>query len=326
MKKLFIIFSMFCVLSFSLVFAHVPFETGEGGSIENATIITEPTKSWVVYEELNNENQVKYYLLGMNKGERIKLDLFTSVKSEFKPNIIVTGPSIKSTDVLPEGIEIPDGRGFILIESSLGEAEYEPFTPASYYDLSRANIPITESGTYYVIVFDFENEGKYGLAIGYVEKFSFSEWIGIPISVTRIRLWEGQNLFVVFAPLAIAVIVGLAILYFNKKMKNNLKTLFGFLVCLAGLLYIGSGISLIYQMINAFTKAFSGSAFITIVFASIPIVLGIVLLGYSSKEQPKKIETKIPLLLLSGLGLIFWAGIILGPILVFISALLPSKK
>ncbi|KYC45706.1 MAG: hypothetical protein APG12_01059 [Candidatus Methanofastidiosum methylothiophilum] len=262
----------------------------------------------------------------MNRGERIKLDLFTPVKSEFNPNIVVTGPGIKSTDVLPEGVEIPEGMGFIIIESKLGEAEYEPFTPASYYYLSDAIIPVTETGTYYVGVFDFDNEGKYGLAIGYVEKFSISEWIGIPISVTRIRIWEGQNLLVVLAPLFFTVIIGLIALYMNQKTKNNLKTLFGFLMSFAGLLYIGSGISVFYQMINAFTKAFSESALITAVFASIPIVLGITIFGYTSKVGPRTVQTKLSLLLLSGLGLIFWAGMILGPAVVIISAMLPSKK
>ena len=326
MKKILIIFSIIFLLSFSLVFAHVPFETGEGKNLETATVITEPTKSWVVYEELHEEIQVKYYRLEMNQGERIKLDLFAPVRSEFEPNIIVTGPGIKSEEDLPEGIEVPEGAGFIILKSSLGEAEYEPFTPASYYYLSEANIPVTETGTYYVGVFDFENEGKYGLAIGYVEKFSLSEWIGIPISVTRIRLWEGQSLVEVLAPIILTVIFGLITFLLNKKTKNNLKSFSQILIALAGLLYIGSGFSVIFQMAIAFTKASSSSASVTLIFAAIPIILGLIVLSYLNKNGQIKNTDRLFLLILSLLGLVFWAGFIAGPMILAISALGPSKK
>jgi len=326
MKKILIIISILFLLSFSLVLAHVPFETGEGKSLENATVITEPTKSWVVYEELNQEIQVKYYRLEMNQGERIKLDLFTPVRSEFKPNIIVTGPGIKSEEDLPEGIEIPEGAGFIIVKSNLGEAKYEPFTPASYYYLSDANIPVTETGTYYVGVFDFVNEGKYGLAIGYVEKFSLSEWISIPISVTRIRLWEGQSLVLVLAPIMLTVLFGLIALFLNKKTKNCLNSFSGILIALAGLFYIGSGLSIIHQMAIAFTKATSSSASVTLIFSFIPIILGLIVLSYLNKNNQLKNTDRFFLLILSLLGLVFWAGFIVGPMILVISTLVPIKK
>ena len=326
MKKLLIIFFLLFIMSFSLVFGHVPFESGEGATMETATVITEPTKSWVVYEELNDKEKVKYYRLEMNKGERIKLDLFNPVKSEFTPDIIVTGPGIESKEDLPEGIEIPKDMGFIIIKSILGESEYEPFTPASYYYLSEADIPVTETGTYYVVIFDFENEGKYGLAIGYVEKFSFSEWIGIPISVTRIRLWEGQSLATVLAPIILTVLVGFIAFFLNKKTKNNLISVFGILIALAGFMYIGSGISVIFQMVFAFTKATSSSASVTLVFAAIPIILGLVVLRYLSKNGQIKNIDRVFLLILSLFGLIFWAGFIIGPVIIVFSALIPSRK
>jgi len=46
--------------------------------------------------------------------------------------------------------------------------------------------------------------GKYGIAIGYKEEFTLSEWLLIPIDVINIHQWEGQSLILILMPLLLS--------------------------------------------------------------------------------------------------------------------------
>ena len=104
------------------------------------------------------------------------------IKDKFSPNLIIIGENLQDSDLLPVFIEIPEGFGANLIESSTPEKpEYEHFTPASYYYLIDVNETIVNDGDFYSVIYGPNLiEGKYGIAIGYKEEFTLSEWLLIP--------------------------------------------------------------------------------------------------------------------------------------------------
>ena len=83
---------------------------------------------------------------------------------------------------------------------------------------------------------------------------------------------------------------------------------------------------LLYTKWIAFTKASSSSASVTLIFAAIPIILGLIVLSYLKKNGQLKNTDRLFLLTLSLLGLVFWAGLIVGPMILVISTLVPIKK
>jgi len=235
-------------------------------------------------------------------------------------------PGITTDENIPDFIEIPDNYGAIIFYGQQSdEREYEPFTPASYYYILDVDMNINATGDYYLAVYDPANHGKIGIAIGYVETFSVIEWIRIPIDTINIHIWEGQNLFLILAPMIISMFIGIAIIFYKKLTKNfDLKK---WMIYITGLIYLGSGLILLAQTIFAAASSFGASVIITSIFIIIPIILGLILIKISLKlkEQKKRI-TMIKLLMIGILGVIFWSGIIIGPIISIISSFFLVKK
>ena len=101
-------------------------------------------------------------------------------------------------------------------------AEYEPFTPAAIFNVASYSKNITQPGTYYVAVVSPADETQYSIAVGYLEEFSVSEWILVPVSVINTHIWEGQSLIAILAPFLTIMILGL-ILIARREQTNQIK-------------------------------------------------------------------------------------------------------
>jgi len=325
-KKLITIILLTFLFISPVVIAHVPVGVGENTSIETATIVEEPTKSWAIYDEIHETSEAKYYKFHMEADQRLKIQLY-SPDQDFSPNLILMEPGTTKDENIPEFIEIPDNYGAsIFYGQQSDEKEYEPFTPASYYYILDFDMNVNATGDYYLAVYSPTNHGKIGIAIGYVETFSAIEWIRIPIDTINIHIWEGQNLFLILAPMILSIIVGIALIFYKKLTKNfNLKK---WMIYITGLIYLGSGLIILAQMIfAAATSSFGAGVLITSIFIIIPIILGLILINMSMKKiEQKQRMTIIKLLLIGILGIIFWSGLIIGPILSIISAFISIKK
>lgn len=317
-------------LSFSFfvcnVWAHTPFNTAdEIHSLETALEVPNPTKSWTLYRELHHEGKAEYYKLVLENGERLRLSLYVKELDDFSPQLVVMGADFGLDDNIPDSIEKPEGYGAILFDSTKPEdREYEPFTPTSYYYLIDVDIPIIKNGEYYAAVFEPNvKEGKYGLAIGYKEEFSLSEWIMIPFDVIAIHEWEGQQLIEILAPLLLSVIVGFLVLIWKQLIKLNSFTIIG---STAGLLYVGSGLMIFTQMIIALIGApFSASAVLTAIFMAIPLILGYFLLRKVIRFEGKlSIMDRIIFITFGVIGIFSWSGLIIGPILAILCGVFPT--
>ncbi len=93
---------------------------------------------------------------------------------------------------------------------------------------------------------------------------------------------------------------------------------------LAGLLYIGSGAMTIVQLIVALMGLpLTAAILVTLIVALIPIVLGTVMLVVGLRRR-SGIADRAAMVVLGIVGLFTWAGVIAGPALAILSAVLPG--
>jgi hypothetical protein len=317
-----------CIMLMSSAIAHVPVESGDNESLEHALHIENPTKSWAIYDELEHSGEVRYYKVDLKKGERLKISVFTPEEDDFAPWIMVMGPNFSNDLTVPDFVEIPPGYGSIVVRGERPEhAEYEPFTPSSSHHIAEFDETVNQSGVFYFAVFEFNNSGKFGIAIGYIESFSIQEWLLIPFDVINIHLWEGQSIVLILAPLIITIVIGKFFIFYRRiKLNKTPHTLHDWLGSFASLLYLGTGFMILLQMAIALSKSEpSAAVVVTLIFAAIPIILGYFIFKISIKGEEKlTIKNRIKLMVYGVFGLIFWAGLILGPVLVIITSLLPN--
>jgi len=99
------------------------------------------------------------------------------------------------------------------------------------------------------------------------------------------------------------------------------------LLTFAGALtYFGSGVIILYQMVIALLgSTIDALLFVTLIFAALPIVLGYLIIRNATKSD-LSFGKEIRLLVYGLIGLFFWAGYLVGPLLVILSALIKILK
>jgi hypothetical protein len=313
----FLIITLAVILLMLPVSAHVP-GIAEGDVI----VVPDAEKSYAWYGSLDDPDEADQYIITAVKGTEIRLSVSTPDPGA-APSAALIGPGIAGQDPLPGFIEDPQGQGSILIppeEEPL--VSYEPFTPMALYEVSSFSIAAPADGEYTVMVFG--DEGRYILATGFLEEFSISEWLFIPVSVLSIRNWQGQSVLLNLVPILGAVVIG-TWWFRNRTAAPQWPGVW--LLAIAGFAYIGSGILIFAQMIVA--GLLTGpvpSMILTVLFAAIPVILGLVLIRIAGKTglSPSYTE-RAKMAVLGILGLIFWAGLIGGPVLAMAASLVPGR-
>ena len=297
--------------------AHVP-GVAEGDVI----VVPDAEKSYAWYGLLDDPDEADQYLLTAGEGTEIRLSISTPDQG-VSPSAALIGPGIAGQDPLPDFITVPQGQGSILIPAEEEPVvSYEPFTPMAMYEVSSFSTAAPVDGEYTVMVFG--DEGRYILATGFLEEFSLTEWLLIPVSVLSVRNWQGQSVFLNLVPILAAVIIG-AWWFRNRIAAPQWPGIW--LLVIAGFAYIGSGILVFAQMIIA--GLLTGpvpSMILTALFATIPVILGLVLIRIAVKTGPSpSYADRVKMAVLGILGLIFWAGLIAGPVLAMAASLVPGR-
>jgi hypothetical protein len=324
------VFIFILFLFVPIVSAHTSLKpTVENNSLDTAFNIPNPTKSWTLYREIHEKGEAEYFKLHLNEGERLVVSVYIprNADTDFIPNLVIMGQSIETQSKVPTTIEVPDDVESTLIKGGRSKTlEYEPFTPASYYFTADYHADITVEGDYYFVIYSDEGEGRYGIAVGYVETFTLIEWLMIPIDVINIHQWEGQSLFLILVPMVLTLFLGLALMFWKLKLKPT-SSVTVFLGVLAGLLYIGSGLTTITQMSIALIGAAStSSSVLTLVFSTLPALLGFLILRkIVNYDISWKKRDRLIFVVLGILGYFLWAGILLGPSLIILVSILPVK-
>lgn len=329
-RKFLILFAILpWLLLMPLVFAHVPIGPGDNESLTTATVIPDPAKSWAIYGELHEGGEAQYYRFDISENQRIYISLFISTnpkESGFLPSFALMGPGIDNQGNLPDFVEAPESVDVMIIEGQQpDQAYYEGFSPSSQYFVARVDMAAPASGTYYIAVYESNQGGHYGLAVGYQETFTFLEWIRVPIDQIAIYQWSGQSLALILAPMTLTVAIGLVIMIWWRINRGTLQILFGLVGSVAGFFFLGSGASVLFQMFFNLTRThLTPEIGVTLVFALFPIILGFIALRITFRsEETVNIQKRITMVILGVIALFIWAGLLIGPALAIIAGVLP---
>jgi hypothetical protein len=312
-----------------IVSAHAPLGVASNEDIANATQISNPEKSFVLYTELKEGGEAQYYHFPMQKGQRIYGSMQVPGPGSMVPDIVIIGPGIEDAGNVPSFIEVPAGSGAMVIPGrSPNKPSYEPFSPQPIYETGRFNVTVPVDGDYYIAVYG-PTGGKYSLAPGFLETFTAAEWLLIPFSVISIHLWEGQSPWVVVAPMILVVIGGLALAVIYRKKIGLQNDPIRSMILLAGLLYLGGAAMTALQIIHAVqVTGYTSAVIVTLMFIAGPVILGIFAI-IESIRQPRPdawLKSGIKMIVIGLLGLLLWAGLIIGPALAIISGVLILAK
>ena len=265
----------------------------------------------------------------MQKGQRLYGSVQVPGPGLMVPDIVLIGPGIEAAGTVPSFIEVPAGSGAMVIPGkSPGKPSYEPFSPQPIYETGRFNITVPVDGDYYIAVYG-PTGGKYSLAPGFLEQFTAAEWLLIPLSVISIHLWEGQSPWVVFAPMIVVVIGGLALGVMYRKKSGLQQDPIRWMFLLSGLLYLGGAAMTSLQIIHAVhVTGYTSEVIVTIMFIAGPIILGIfaIMEGIRQPRPDSLLKSGMKMIVIGLLGLLLWAGLIIGPLLAILSGILVLAK
>ena len=323
--------SVLLVLMLCLAFpviAHVPVSADGNYDISTALPVEKPTKSYVIYGDLHETGEVAWYQMRMSPGDRLVLSLMTPGYNASVPDMIVMGPGTGlSMEGLPKQVSIPQGYSAEFIQGRQPhKATYEPFSPAAVFEVASYSKEITAPGVWYLAVVSPANETRYSIATGYEEEFTPSEWVFVPLNVISTHIWEGQSIITLLTPFLAVVILGFVVIARREKRRSSHLSYSCWLATIAGLCYLGSAAMTLMQMVRAIAVTGpSSSVALTLVFAVIPIALGIWALRMGRSSSIITMQNRAFLVLIGVLGLVFWAGLIIGPVLAIGAAVLPER-
>jgi hypothetical protein len=310
-----------------MVTAHDPVLSGDHNSVATPTPIGDPAISYAFYGTLHEAGEADYYAITLQKGDSMTFMVSTPVQGVFAPWLVVAGPGITLQGPVPEGIELPAGdTSAVVIGVRPPSADYEPFSPMAIFPTASYEGTAPADGSYIVAVYSPEAVGPYTLASGKLESFTVTEWIMIPVTMIWVRLWQEQQLWLIFGPYLAVLIAG--IVFILRSPKSQRMSMAAWFALAAGLMFLGSGTATLLQTAIALQLADAGSAvLITLIFAAIPIGAGAsaVYLSLNSSEPPS-MKFRIQMVVIGIVGLVAWAGLIVGPLLAFVSALIPVRK
>jgi len=272
----------------------------------------------------------------MEQGQTLYLSLFIPIiyyEKGFMPSLIIMGSDITSQGTVPSFIEVPKGANFIVVEGQRPEYPiYEPFGPSSYYRLAEVRLIAPTTGTYYIAVYEPNQGGHFGLAIGYREEFTLTERVLIPINMIKVHQWEGQSLGFILAPMIGTLIIGFALLMvYRFRRVVSPQTAFGWTAALAGLFFLGSGAIHLTQMIVALINThLSYEAVITILLFLPSIIFTIIAFRIALKDSQRVgIKKRIVMFIIGFLSLgmiLFNSGLLVGSFLAMIASILPTQR
>jgi len=171
-----------CLLALAspeVLHAHRPVIVKGRSSKETPVVVTEPEISWAYYGELGGAPH--YYTIASPKP-------FTLYANILVPDPDPKGEAVRSHDMSFEVL----GDGGVLFSSEGVDHEwrrfYEPYGRDHYY-VGPEFETNAEAGAYTVRVYNTANSGRYALAIGKTEKFTFFSLIGAVIKASSLDRW-----------------------------------------------------------------------------------------------------------------------------------------
>jgi hypothetical protein len=289
--------------------------------------IRDPAITYAIYGTLHEAGEADYYKVSLRKGDILNFMVNTPLQGTFAPWLVIAGPGLSPQGTVPPGVEMPAGDQAVVVTGMRPvSADYEPFSPMAMYQTAMYSGKAPADGTYVIAVYTPADAGPYTLATGTLEAFTLQEWILVPVDLIGVRIWQGQSLLLIFGPYLAVLGIGLGLLFRWPGRKQLSPASWSGLV--AGLLYLGSGTALLIQTGIAVRMAAAGPAvLVTLAFAAIAFGAGAAAVSASirsSDPTPRKFRVLMAVIGIAGIAA--WSGLIVGPVLAFISALIPDRQ
>lgn len=189
----------------ALAWAHQPrLVMGSDAPLSNPIEVDEPQISKAYYDELNGAPQ--YYRVTSDEP----FLLYTGI---LIPDIVGQHPYTVSVEVIDSS-----GKRILFLDGNAHEWEpyFEEFGGDHYLEGPEAEKEL-QPGTYHIKVFNDDNSGKYSLAVGKEEHFSFFDMIEAYVAIVLLKQqFFGKNVLVLFFHLlgiaiALGSVVGMAV-------------------------------------------------------------------------------------------------------------------
>jgi hypothetical protein len=304
--------------------AHVPSFPTDNTTPDSAVEVPDAAKSWSFYDRLD-PGEAAYYRFSLSPGERLRVSTFTPEGGAFTPSFVVISDSLETTTGVPDQVTVPEGMGAVVVEGERPErASYEPFAPSANYETASLDRPVDRETTFLVAVYEPEGRsGRVGVAIGYREEFSPTEYVRVPFDLVGVHLWEGQHPLVVVGPFAATVLAGAAVGW-RRRAADRSRPVARYALGLGALLILGTTVGTVVQTGIALSKTGpTAGAIVTGIFVVVPLVCAGWALRVAGRETSTR--TRVGLAVAAALSLLTWAGYVVGPVLLLAVALLPER-
>lgn len=189
--KLLMTILLFITLS-SICFAHKPIVIeGNSSSSENPYYIEDIEVSKVAYHTAKKENLEIWLKFSGKENQKLKIVLgspkLDSSKPIYFPAVVVLSRKFPPIAV---PFSIPPGYGGKIYDTrnQIPKIFYEEFTGTYSWRFEPFELVLPETGDYYIVGYLPEpREGKFWIAIGEKEKFSFLDFLRLPEVVIKVR-------------------------------------------------------------------------------------------------------------------------------------------
>ena len=229
-----VIVILFCSPATS--FAHKLIPTyGSNNSFDNALVIDDHKISWVMYEEIN-DNEL-YYTFNGKKGDMffasIVIPKIENLKN-FSPSLAFIGYE-SHLDLIQEHetgsvgknfpYQLPDGYDVYVFDYTgvfPSNEFYEPFGQVTYWERQEIAFDLPANAQYHLVVYDKNSiSGKYALAIGTIEDFSIYDFFTmLPYAWLMTKLFLNDYISAVIALSIFFGVITLTIFGIYRKVKN----------------------------------------------------------------------------------------------------------
>jgi hypothetical protein len=319
--------------------AHSPLFPSGNTNIENAYTISDPAISWAVYSSLESGmggyTQVNYYKFDLKAGDRLNMMLLCPVgdyQNGFRAEMILMGPLMNNSGELPPNVQVWPGYGYEVIPwVATNVTTYEGFSPSVFRYLCEYDDTVVIPGVYFVAITNPQQygvAGNYGFAPGYEEVFTIPTIITMPFSLMQVYQWEGQNFWNITLPWFAVIAMGAIFLFLIKRERFDQMSTMHIAVYVGGLWLLGTAAITVTQCIYCVSAA----GLVPEVVITLVIIIAQTLLAFAVLWQAFRVQRqpgpgrRAGIFFMGALGLVVWAGFIVGPLLVMLGALLPWKK
>ncbi len=282
-------------LSIPMAFAHQPRLESANTTIDNPIVVKNPEISQAFYGQLNGNPS--YYKIQNNASFRLCV------------NILV--PDIPGASSQLISVQITDSSGKTI---GLLDAKNSTWTPyfeefgGDYYLKGPEFNQTQPGGTYYIKVFNDNNQGRYSLAIGDIESFPPAETIStlflLPLIKAELFKVPVAELFIQFLGLILAMgtfIVLYVLLIMSRKSIATLEISKAVYNTINPIMLIGVGITAIMWIITYFKNTFNILGIIETIILILILLMHLNLNSKLKKVSSEKIPSKLSTLLL-----VFW--------------------